>query len=403
MKRERRRWRSCEEWWRRRRTEATISPRQFRTHLEKNQMVCWFASSEPGSTTFPELLTWWRVCETETLKQFLLTTLWPFLSFPSLPVSGYVRFRKEYPELFENLTPEAVRSTIEAGYPGILSSRDKYGRVVLLFNIENWDYEEITFDEVSGSLKIPNLLQSFWISKVTFVCVFFWGGSDSAGILRHLGEAAGERGDPDQWLLHHRELQRFHNAAGIGHQTHWAEEDGWHAAGETWTLWHCVLIGIFTDCLFILFQDSFPARFKAVHFIHQPWYFTTTYNVVKPLMKSKLLERVRGLLPCPFQTIYSEIWPNHPFVKVFVHGDELENYYKEFDADILPAEFDGKGSKYDGKATAAKLFDWSPASLSLWANKRPSDCMVVEVMHVCDVFPDVLSKYSLTVLPLLVR
>ena len=94
------------------------------------------------------------------------------------------------------------------------------------------DWRIVTFRSFStrmgfSSDRLKNLTYKHGLCLSLCVCVC----SDPTCLLRDPGEAAGERGDSDQRVLHHRELQGLHHAAGIGNQTHRAQEDGGHVAG----------------------------------------------------------------------------------------------------------------------------------------------------------------------------
>lgn len=40
-------------------------------------------------------------------------------------------------------------------------------------------------------------------------------------------------------------------------------------------------------------QDCFPAKFKGIHFINQPWYIETMLKMIRPFLKEKTKDKVK--------------------------------------------------------------------------------------------------------------
>ena len=62
--------------------------------------------------------------------------------------SGYYRFRKENPSLFQDLTPESVRHIWEAGIIGGLPHRDINGRAVMVAFPGRWNPEAHSLEDI---------------------------------------------------------------------------------------------------------------------------------------------------------------------------------------------------------------------------------------------------------------
>ena len=66
-----------------------------------------------------------------------------------------------------------------------------------------------------------------------------------------------------------------------------------------------------------LLQEAFPARFKGVHLINQPWYISIVMGVIRPFMKQKLRDRIH------------------------LHGTDYQSLHEHISPDSLPIDFGG--------------------------------------------------------------
>ena len=64
-------------------------------------------------------------------------------------------------------------------------------------------------------------------------------------------------------------------------------------------------------------QDAFPARFRGLHFINQPWYMSLLMSVVRPLLKQKHRDRFHA------------------------HGTDVGSFYRYIEPENLFADFGG--------------------------------------------------------------
>ena len=84
--------------------------------------------------------------------------------------------------------------------------------------------------------------------------------------------------------------------------------------------------------IFELLQDAFPARFKGMHLINQPWYVSIVLAIARPFMKPKLRSRLR------------------------IHGAEMSGLHEFIDPENLPEDFGGPQPALDPYGSL-KLFE----------------------------------------------
>lgn len=250
------------------RTQPIISPQ-----LSKNEPV-------DKTTSIQALRTFVQGCNDLELKNSVQQddkTLLKFLyarkfNVPDsfLLIQNYYWYRKRNSVIFKNFHCESpdIKNALESCLPGVLSSKDRKGRCVLILNATNWDC----------SYSLVSVYRSILLS------------------LDYLSND-------------------IHNQArGFVVIVDWTEFTFRQSTNLKPSILKLMIEGL---------QDCFPARFKGIHFIGQPWYVEAALTIIKPFLKEKIKERI------------------------YVHGNNLSMLHDHVHQDVLPAELGGEQPSYN--------------------------------------------------------
>ena len=151
---------------------------------------------------------------------------------------NYNQFRRKHFLFFKSLNVSCLRPVFDDGLPIVSPVRDHLGRSLIFLFAGNWNSVLYSFEDILRSLLVTMeyLIESERTQLFGVVLVIDFTG----------------------WkFVDTKRLNKQHLVDAIK-----------------------------------MFQDCFPARFKAVHFINQPWYVRVMLTLIKPILKEKSLRRV---------------------------------------------------------------------------------------------------------------
>lgn len=211
---------------------------------------------------------------------------------------NYFAYRQRNVEIFDQMTLKdtLIQQALYDGFPGVLADRDRRGRCVLVFFCNHWDHCNYSLEVIYKSLllSLDRLLE-----------------------------------DPQNQIN------------GFVFVVDWTDFSLRQSTNLSPRILKSMIEGL---------QDCFPARFKGIHFVNQPWYVEAALAFIKPFLKDRTKE------------------------KIFVHGNNLSTLHEAVSKDILPAELGGEQHPYNPM---------------LWAEQmlRPQAAMSLSGMDPGKVYP----------------